>query len=231
MDKNIEERIYEGMCSKGEGRANGIHVTSLTQKCLRKSVYDRATSFQMTNRQGAIRMWIGTGVHIPKLLQGDYEKSYIYPPDIVCSIDEYDKGTLLEKKTVTFPVKTSTEFNRYFKHYLTQAEYYKAILEHNGKQVDEVAFVLVNIHGDQYKKDPDIYTYSTCNTPPRKISIRSNDVVVREMEQRAGILRNAMETKVLPPRYVSTLCNYCPNFDRCFSSEDGEWDTKGVDSW
>lgn len=221
---SIEERIYEGMM-KQEKRAEGIHVTSLTSKCLRRSAYDRNDPTQSMDMESTIRVWLGRTVHSIQLLNGMFEEPFRYPPDICCSIDEWDKGTLLEKKTITFPLDSVSSLVRYYSNYIEQVEYYKSILEFNKVEVKEVAILLVNIAGNNGDRKVSIHTFSTeSKTKEKKLLLRDEKIVKDEIEERASVLRkcNVLDPKSLPLRKIGSHCNYCIRFSKCFNG-DGVW--------
>mgnify|MGYP001582151811 FL=1 len=181
----------------------------------------------------------GDAMHSSNILGGLHEVTIVYPLDgsspfaidwqelspydkyiadvnanplkyIIGTIDEYKDGLLLDKKTCNFEVKS---LSKYYHHYITQLEYYKVLLELVSHHVDRVALWFWD------KTNEKDYLFSTDEDT---LTLRKSDVVKEEMLARAGLVVEALTSRVLPPRSVGEECNFCPHFGKCFTGE-GVW--------
>lgn len=197
---SFEGEFYKAVFAElRRGERKGIHITHIVYDCLRRAYYSltRSEAFDLNS---GLRMWVGKKLHETKILK-EHELKLEWN-GIAGSVDEYGDGVLLEKKTTrnipTYP----------YPHHVRQLEYYRVLLEENGRKVDKGVILYIDV-----------------NTPQCKEFIinfrRSAEEVKREMMMKKRALEMTMRDKILPQRNISWLCRYCSFCSYCFT-EDGK---------
>ena len=185
-----------------------VSVTSLSFPCLRRAVLDLLLPRREITPEGLIRTWIGRKLHETSIL-GKENEIELQWEGVFGRVDEYDPetGILLEKKTTRSPPSEPRE------HHVTQVEYYKVLLENNGKPVSSAYIIYIDVGSAQVKVFP--------------VELRPFEEVREEMLRKKEKVLECVKMKILPPREVGfwdmkskrTYCSYCSYFSACFASE------------
>jgi len=135
------------------------------------------------------------------VLEGDKEVVKVDYRGIVGRVDEYEKGILIDKKTVrNIPDKI-------LEHHKTQLEYYTVLLEKNKYPVLTCGIVYINVASSEVR----VYLLDR---------IRDRSVIEYEMLERRDKLIDSLREDKIPERHISWLCKYCPFFKICFMPDD-----------
>ena len=190
---NIEEKVIEAMNAKEPFEGKGIGVTNLVYDCLRRAYYTR-TLGEFYDLHTLILFWTGRKLHETQILK-EHELVLEWE-GIVGIVDEYENGTLLEKKTCVSLPRTPND------HHVKQVEYYKVLLEKHGKPVNEAYLLYIDINNKE------IRTF--------KVNMRPSNIIEKEMLERKEKLEKALKEGKPPERKVGWLCNYCNFASICF---------------
>jgi len=185
-----------------------VSVTSLCFPCLRRAVIELLTKERPIDPEGLIRTWVGTACHKTSILNKENEVEVEWE-GIFGRVDEYDPDNfvIIEKKTTRVPSSKPRE------HHVTQVEYYKVLLEHNGKPVKEGFLVYIDVNSAYVRVFP--------------VEFRPTEDVEQEMLERKKKVLDCVRMNILPPREVGfweeggrrTFCSYCSYFALCFASD------------
>jgi len=199
----FEEAFYKAIFVELNSEPReGIHVTHICYECLRRA-YFTITRGEVTDLEGALRMWIGKKLHETPLTENGHEMD-IEAFGVRGRIDEYGR---FNGKWVVIDKKTCREIpSQPRPHHITQLEYYRAMLHEHGQPVDYGVILYINV--DNVRVKPYVIEFT-----------RDVEEVKREMKERRERLEKALKTGVLPPRNVSWLCRYCPWCNLCFTIE------------
>jgi len=191
-----------------------VPVTGLIYECLRRCVYQIIIPESLIDPQGAIRVWIGRKLHENRILdKSEKELELTWTPKsgevpIKGRIDEYADGIILD-------IKTTRRIPReVYPHHVTQLEYYKILLEENGRPVKEGAILYIDVDRAEVQVFPVEFN-------------RSSDEIKAEMLTKYEIISKCIESRILPPRKVrtweergiTTICSYCSYFARCMMED------------
>ena len=121
--------------------------------------------------------------------------------DIRGSVDEYEDGTILEKKTTSLGLPLSPN-----EHHITQIQYYKVLMELNDYEVKDGFLLYMDLGTATAQAFPVIFK------DPKKVKA--------EIEMKAQVLRTSIETGALPKAVKSWLCNYCSFAAICFQDRN-----------
>jgi len=194
-----------------------ISVTLLAFPCLRRAALELMSPEATINPSGLIKTWVGTMCHKTSVLRAENEIELEWPKGdgevpIYGKVDEYDpvRGVLLEKKS------TRHSFREPPQHYLKQVQYYRVLLEENGRPVREAWIMLVNIDDGRIQVFP--------------VELEDIEAVKAEMLERRDKILKALEAGILPPRQMgfwesddpskqSLVCLYCRLFHLCLVSD------------
>ena len=195
-----------------EKRANELHLTDLTEQCMRRVWFEKHSPLPEPI-DNLLRMLQGTMLHAMPLLK--YHELELEFEGVKTRIDEYDdeSGVLIEKKFVTFIPRTQDELMRYYSHYVKQVEYETLILTANDKPVNR-AFLLFVCRGEPDAGRPPISVF--------EVSVNVDSVLdrfiaeSRELEQ----MLKKSEPPPIPDNYspFEYPCTYCKYVARCFST-------------
>lgn len=190
--KELEIKFNKGLFEEHEPSGK-IAVTSLVYPCLRKAFYSKKYG-QFFDIATAYTFWLGKAVHRMDFLEeGEIELEW---EGILGRIDEYEKGTLVEKKTTNSLPRSANG------HHITQVEYYYVLCLRNNRPVKDMFLLYLE------KKYPAHKFF--------KVNPRPVEVIEKEMLDRKNILETALKTGKAPERDVSWLCKYCPFTPKCF---------------
>jgi len=197
--QELEEKFNEGLFDQDHTPSGKISVSSIVYPCLRKAFYEK-TLGQFYDIETAYDFWLGRAIHLANFLeQGEIELEW---EGIIGRIDEYENGTLVEKKTCKDLPSSPYE------HHITQLEYYLVLCKKNGMPVNDMWLLYLE------KKYP-AHKFFMVN--PRPI-----ETIEKEMIERKTILENALKKNSPPPRHPSWLCKYCPFAPTCFKKQNNE---------
>lgn len=211
IDENkIIEHFYRALFAESTYHQppGTVSVTSLSFPCLRRAVLDLLLPKREIDPEGLIRTWIGRKLHETLILgkKGEIEVSW---SGVFGRVDEYDpdEGVLLEKKTTRSPPSEPRE------HHVTQVEYYKVLLEHNGMPVSRAYIAYIDVDAATIKAFP--------------VPMRPMEEIEEEMLEKKSKVLECVSMRILPPREVGfweerskrTYCSYCSYFVDCFASD------------
>jgi len=207
VERRFQERIFNFMSGNTGDRKPGVHVSDLVYPCTRKAYYARLTPPNLDTK-GAITLYTGIKVHEMPLSE-NCELTLEWN-GIVGTIDEYENGLLIDKKTTRNVPKY---YNRSRKeqvvslrsHHLTQLEYYKVLLEENGYDVDEAGILYIDVNESEVWFG-------------RAKFSRTSEEVKQEMIQRKTMLETFLNARKLPPfdNSIRWMCmGYCPYQQAC----------------
>lgn len=193
---SFEGELYKAIFTELKGKERkGIHVTHIVYDCLRRAYYSltRGEAFDLDS---GLRMWIGKKLHETKLLK-EHELNLEWN-GITGSIDEYGDGVVLEKKTTRNIPRDP------YPHHIKQLEYYRVLLEENGRPVKKGVILYIDVNIPMCKEFPIEFR-------------RPIEEVKKEMAIKKRALEMTMKEKLLPQRNVSWLCRYCSFCSYCFT--------------
>lgn len=185
-------------------------VTGLIYDCLRKLYYQLTIPERIIDPPGEVRTWIGKKLHETRILGDDAEVELeLEYNGFIGKIDEYKDGILLEKKTTRHIPREPRP------HHIKQCEFYKFLLEKNGRKVDKVAIIYINVNTGE------VVAFDITK------SIRDLNEIEKEINEKLKIIKEALEYGILPPRKITTwdeksnilVCNYCPYFGICIRED------------
>jgi len=136
------ERFYQAIAkSVIEKPKKGIHVSHIARDCLRHSYYEKHLGVFLTPYT-ILNFWRGQRLHEPPILQ-KHELELEWN-GIHATIDEYENGLLLDKKTVVgdLPKEVPPETAR-------QLEYYSVILTRNRYPVKEIQVLYISLRDNK----------------------------------------------------------------------------------
>jgi len=191
-DVTVHERFLEAIARDDKPRKPGLHVSDLAKDCLRCSWFRlRLGDFQ--NPYTMLTFWKGRKLHETALFE--HHELELEWRDIHGTIDEYEDGALLDKKTTTkLPERLPDEYRR-------QIEYYTVLLRHNGHPVKTAHVLFFDLTSNQTR----LFTVE---------DLRTQEQIEQEMLERKKILQQ----KQPPDRNVSApYCLHCPYGLQCFS--------------
>lgn len=194
---NVLERFFEAIVGE-EKRPKGIHVTSLVHDCLRRSYYQQKFG-SFFSLKTMITFWIGKQLHRTKILNKNEFK--LEWEGVVGSIDDFEDGVLIEKKTCT------TTYRNPLDHHKRQVEYYSVLLRKNGFKFKEGRLIYINLVDKEVVEFP--------------VSVRGLSTIADEMLEKKKVLEGALKSKKPPARSMSWLCNYCSFANICFGVDRG----------
>ena len=197
-----------------EDRRNEIHVTDLTDTCLRRVWYEKRDPWP-EGVEAVFRMAEGKLLHKLQLLaQSELEIEW---GGVKGRIDEYENGILIEKKFVDFVPNNIAEVQRYYSHYIEQVAFYAYMLTQSGREFKQ-AFLLFVKRGEQSERG---------RRPLRAFDITNLinlDKVENEFGERREALAEILKADV-PPEIPATFsafdypCSYCKYASRCYSDQ------------
>jgi CRISPR/Cas system-associated exonuclease Cas4 (RecB family) len=210
--KSIMKEVIEE--EKGENKEITIPVTGLIYECSRRCIYSIIVPEALIGIEGAIRVWIGKKLHETKILEGsEQELELTWIPEfkkipIKGIIDEYKDGIFIDKKT------TRRIPREPYEHHIKQLEYYKVLLEENGRKAEHSAIVYIDVGTTDIQVFPIEFQ-------------RSSNEIKEEMLNKYEIISKSLESKILPPRKVrtweeggkTTVCQYCNYWAICMLDE------------
>lgn len=129
-------------------RRNELHLTDLISPCMRKVWFEKKAPLP-DEPEAVLRLWRGKIAHSMPLAE-NHELKLEYD-GVKTSIDEYQDGVIIEKKTAEFIPNTLAELQKYFSHYLEQISLEALFLINNGHEVKQ-AFLLFIKDGQQDEK-------------------------------------------------------------------------------
>jgi len=195
--EELEEKFNEGLFDQDHVPSGKISVTSIVYPCLRRAYYEK-TLGQFYDINTAYDFWLGRAIHLANFLeQGEIELEW---KGIVGRIDEYEKGTLVEKKTCKSLPSSP------YDHHVTQLEYYLVLCVKNNLPVTDLYLLYLE------KKYP---AHKFFRVNPRPL-----ETIATEMLERKETLEKALKENKPPKRHLSWLCGYCPFAPICFKRSD-----------
>jgi len=191
---HLNERFYEAIAVDitRKKRKAGLHVSDLFRDCLRCSYYEKKLGRFLTPNT-ILNFWRGQRLHeTPCLKHHELELEW---SGIHGTIDEYEDGTLLDKKTVwEIPKEPSPQ-------HIRQLEYYSVLLRRNRYPVTQVQILYIAL------KDNKIQLFT--------IKPRTQKEIEREILTRKTVLLH----DTLPQRNLNDpYCGYCAYGLHCFTN-------------
>jgi len=193
---NIQEKIFEAIVDGP--RREGIHVTELVYDCLRKGYYAHHYGEGFFDIKTLTTFWIGKALHKTKILK--HNEMTLKWNGIVGTVDDYEKGVLIDKKTTTFTPKDP------WKHHIKQLEYYALLLTKNNIPFKEAHIVYINITDKKFTIFP--------------VKIRDFETIEKEIIRKKEIFEKALKDSKSPTRKVGWLCSYCSYASVCFGDKN-----------
>lgn len=195
---NIEEKFFEGIAYDIRESDNKFHVSLLCYDCMR-NLYYRKTLGEFMDANGMMTVWIGKQLHLtPILKSNELRLEWTTPSGAVISgtLDDYEDGIIIEKKTTGWKVERPKDYN------VRQLEYQALLLSKHNMPFTEGHLLYIDIG----KKD----------LIPFQINIRELAEIEAEVLEKVRILEEAFKNKIAPPRVTGWLCSYCVYASRCF---------------
>jgi hypothetical protein len=219
--EQLVEKFFIALREESKTHPPGkISVTLLAWPCLRRAVIELTCPEAALDPSGLIKTWVGTMCHKTSVLGRENELELTWE-NIYGRVDEYDpeNGILLEKKTCR------RKFSEPPPHYLKQVNYYRVLLEENGRPVREAWIMFVNIDDGRIQVFP--------------VELEDIEAVKAEMLEKRDKILKAVEAGILPPREMgfwesddpskqSLVCSYCPRFSICLVSDIVLGDARAV---
>lgn len=191
-EQDLELKFNQGLFEEHEPSGK-ISVSSIQYPCLRKAYYTKKYG-DYFNIETAYTFWLGKAIHRMEFLKaGEIELEW---NGIIGIIDEFEDGTIVEKKTCNELPRSPND------HHKIQLEYYYILALKNKMVVNDLWLLYME------KKYP---AHRFFQVKPRK-----PEVIEEEMIARKEILEKALAGKGVPKRHLSWLCRYCPFPPRCF---------------
>jgi len=131
-----------------ENRKRELHLTDLASPCPRQLWFTKHSEYY-ENPEELLRLWWGKVIHETPLTS-NHELKLEYK-GVLTSIDEYQDGILIEKKTADFVPNDLSELQRYYSHYINQVRLEALFLTMNGYEVKQ-AFLLFIKYGQQEER-------------------------------------------------------------------------------
>jgi CRISPR/Cas system-associated exonuclease Cas4 (RecB family) len=214
IEVDVSNRFWKAVIKKLEeesGDRSGIHVTDLVYDCLRRAYYDKKFGEfvgAVSDSEGLMVLWIGQMLHEMPLGEGcEHEKpieiTFTEGAKVEGRVDELcqlGNGTyiVIDKKT------TRNIPNAPYDHHVKQVLFYSAILS--------------KVYG--YKvSSAGIFYLDVANLKTKLFVIPVTQIMMeaalKEMERKAVLLHQALETGIPPTPEPGWLCSYCPYFKKC----------------
>ena len=190
-ENELKAKLYKSLLEEHE-KSGFISVSWLIYDCARYGYFQDLYGDIRDGRTTA-KLWLGRAIHEKSFLK---EREIELRADgIIGRIDEYEDGTLVEKKTTS-----KIEFVP--SHHRLQVEYYTWLLNKNGKPVNDSWLLYIQLNPPAFKFIP--------------VFPREMDIIEKEILKKAKIIRQALDNKEMPPQNISWLCEYCNYFSKCF---------------
>ena len=199
QDYGVLEAFYTAVFRECLEEHHPISVTALVYDCLRRAYYNAVVPEEIIDPAGKIRVLVGKKLHETQVFP--VHELELEWRGIHGRIDEYDpeRKLLVDKKT------TRKIPREPYEHHIKQLLFYKVLMEHNGYPVKKAAVLYIDVNST------DVVAY------PVDLSAGFDmEAVEKEMLEKAGRLRRALKSGILPPRSMSWLCHYCAYFSWCF---------------
>ena len=243
--KDVVTRFFESLSTDpllNKERSEGYHITDLVYNCMRRAAYNHYFGkLQFNNMEQEMIFTNGKLWHLitmtsshetqfemdkitwkeKRIPEGDMvERSYTPSMTITGTIDEFEDGVLIDKKTSKYMPKSM------YNHHATQLEYYVVLMTQGEPVFSSVKVetdpVMVKTAGILYIcTDPEKFDAKFMAT-----ELRNMDDVAKEMATKVGILDEAIASGVLPPRIDDSenwICKYCPHFRTCYAQKEGTY--------
>lgn len=194
---DIKEELFKAIVREQEKMPEGIHVTSLVYDCLRRGYYENKFEEGFFDIKTLITFWIGRAVHKTPIFS-NHEMTLRWE-GIVGTLDEYQDGIVIDKKTTTYLPKQANA------HHIKQVEYYAWLLWKNGYPFKEGYLVYIDIN------EKDIVVFP--------VFIKDLITIENEILKKKKVLDEAMKNNIPPQRNIGWLCKYCNFASICFKEE------------
>jgi len=197
-EKELKAKLFNSLIESHK-KSGLIPVSWLIYDCPR---YGYFSYFYGDIRDGMTtgKLWLGRAIHEKSFLK---EKEIeLRAEGIIGRIDEFEDGSLVEKKT------TKKITNWIADHYVRQLEYYAWLLTKNEKPVKDCWLLFIQLEPPAFKFVP--------------IKIRKMEFIEKEILEKAKVIREALDKKKKPPRNIGWLCSYCAFFSKCFKENNQE---------
>jgi len=213
---SLEELVWEGIAKTKE--YTGIHGGHFDYPCTRYS-YFKITEpelFANASRKERLRFWIGEALHEKRILP----VTDIFPQNKAVEYagchftpDEYYCGILLEKKSMKHFARLPKTMQKPSAHHVLRTEHYRMALELNKIPVNETALLYIDYLA------PALFLFTTGNG---SLKLRSVEETKATFDVQNENLKSSVSNKILPPRCISWLCDYCAGFMKCFTESGRE---------
>jgi CRISPR/Cas system-associated exonuclease Cas4 (RecB family) len=218
VDKSVEtdiaNRFWKAVIKRIEedsGDRSGIHVTDLVYDCLRRAYYDKKLGelvSAVSDSEGLMVLWIGQMLHEMPFGEGcEHEKPIEITfegsvkvegrVDELCQLSNGSHIVIDKKTTRNIP-------NAPYDHHVKQVLFYSAILTKvYGYKVSSAGVFYLDVANLKTK----LYII-----PVTPLMI---EAALKEMERKARLLKQALDTGIPPTPEPGWLCSYCPYFKKC----------------
>ena len=191
-EKELRAKLYKSFIEEHE-KSGLIPISWLIYDCARYGYFQDLYG-EMREGRTTAKLWLGKAIHEKSFLK---EKEVeLRNEGIVGRIDEYEDGTLVEKKT-------TSKIGFVPDHHRLQLEYYSWLLNKNGKPVNDCWLLYIQLNPPAFRFVP--------------VFPREMDIIEKEILEKAKVIRQALDNKKKPPQNISWLCDYCPYFPKCFT--------------
>jgi hypothetical protein len=195
---NIEEKFFKAIAGKVREPDDKFHASDLSFGCLRNSYYKRIFGNEFVTASSLMSFWIGKQLHATQILKS--HELFLTWGGLSGTIDDYEEGTLLEKKTTTWKITRPLDLH------VRQLEYYALLLAKNNLPLTEAHVLYIDVG----KKE----------IIPFKVDIRDLREIEDEVIEKIKILKQALNDKKPPARVIGWGCMYCPYAMVCFQEAD-----------
>ena len=196
-----------------------VHVTDLINPCMRYFFY-QLNSQANASIESVLRMWEGHALHSASVLTRNHELLLFHKFHevyVVGSVDEYEKGTLIEKKFVNFVPPSEKHLQKYYSHYIDQVRFYNVLLNLNNYEVKRAYILFVN-RGFSNEKNPLVKAYDVTSY----LSYERDLYMLTERLSSVMKVMNSKEVPEIPDEYhpFEYPCSSCTFRAFCWMEED-----------
>jgi CRISPR/Cas system-associated exonuclease Cas4 (RecB family) len=213
IEMDISNRFWRAVIKKVEeesGDRSGIHVTDLVYDCLRRAYYDKKLGdliSAVSDSEGLMVVWIGQMLHEMPIdpVNCEHEKEIEIEFDGVKVEGRVDELCRLGDSYIVIDKKSTRSIpSNPLDHHIKQVLFYSAILTRKcGYRVSHVGVMYLDVANLKTK----LFIIP--------INTQIVEVALREMERKAKLLSQALQTNNPPAPDPGWLCSYCPYFKKC----------------
>ena len=187
-----------------EDRKNELHLTDLVSPCPRKLWFEKHIDVP-EDPDALLRLWWGKVAHeMPLLKHHELKLEY---NGVLTSIDEYEDGVLIEKKTADFVPNTSAELQRYYSHYIEQLNLEALLLNMNGYEVKQGFLLFIKFGAQEERGRKPVKAFDLT-------SLIDLDRTAQTFDEKVSMYKALLSKDSPPPRpanfaFFDYPCSYC----------------------